>query len=137
MTFASITSAFRDALLQDSDLVAQIGQRVYSQTLPQNPTFPCITFQQLSSEVIDDVNNNHSLEKVIFQVDVWSNRGAECNSVSELLRQAISGYAGMNRGVKIKAIRLTSRRDRYEPEVKNYRKIHDFEIWHKELNLNE
>lgn len=134
MPFNSISSAVREILLNDSALSTEIGSRIYGDVLPQNPVMPAITIQQTTSEFADNIQGFSGLEKAVFQIDVWSLSASSRNTISELLRLAICGYTGNPLGVKIQGIRLESRFDRYEVEVKNYRKVHRVIVWHREEN---
>lgn len=137
MAFNSIEDAIRNVLLNDVDLAALVSTRVHTDHLPQNPTFPAITVQNLTSDIYGDNQGNWELEKTPLQIDVWAADSISRAIVSEALRLAISGYTGEPLGVKIRGVEIQSRRNFYQPEVDNYRKIHRVICWHKEVTPDE
>lgn len=134
MAFEAVENAVRKILIDNVNLAAEISTRAYPDVLPQNPTFPAITIQKVDGDPIDNIQGNYGLERAVFQIDVWSETSVERGEVSELLRQAIAGYTGTVLDVKIQGIRIESTFNRYEVEVKNYRKIHRVIVWHREIN---
>lgn len=134
MAFNSIEDAFRSVLINDVDLAALVGTRVYIDHLPQNPTFPAITIHDMTSEIYGDNRGCWTLEKIPYQVDVWAKSSPDRAIVSEALRLAISGYTGEPLGVKIRGIEIQSRQNMFQAEIDNYRKIHRVAVWHKESN---
>ncbi len=134
MTYVSISSAIRDVLIDDAGVSALVEDRIYPQVLPQKPTFPAITLQQLDSPPIDDITGHAGLHRSIFQIDAWAQSQASSNLLAEKIRLALSGYTGEPLGVKVRGIRLESKVDLFEPEIANYRKIQRFVIWHREEN---
>lgn len=50
MTGASLESKIYSALVADPDLFELIGARLHLVQIPQNPTFPCVRYQRISTQ---------------------------------------------------------------------------------------
>lgn len=68
-----IEAAIRTHLIGDAGLAALVAARVYPVELPQRPTLPAITYQQISSlptQTRDEAEAKH--ERTRFQFDCWA-----------------------------------------------------------------
>lgn len=115
-----------------------IGERLYallSATIPaasvaimvaeQGADFPHITFQSIYSttENVLSGNGNPPIGQTRMQIDVWAKTYAEAQSLSKQVSAALLGWDAQN-------VQIGSR-DAYQSDVRIYRVILEYSIWHR------
>ena len=114
-------------------LVAVTGwPRVYPGKLPQNPTFPALTYQRASGARVSSIYGPSGLANPRFQIDVWAQTFTSMVDVAALVREGLDGFRGVVSGVRIGSIVCVGDFDNYEPGVELHRRTIDFSIWHHE-----
>lgn len=97
----SIYKALRAFLLADAPLAAVLGTRIYPIKLPQNPTFPAVTIQQISGFRYGHLRGPASLARPRYQIDAWTHARSsasafeECQVLGGLLLSRLEAYSGM------------------------------------------
>lgn len=134
MSFFEIGAALRDVLVNDSAVAAKVGNKIYSDTLPQPPALPSIVFYEMDDSPTDDISGNAGLFRATVQFEaVAAKRGAACE-LGELVRLALQGYQGESKGVTIEGIYLLAGRSDVTPEVSDRRYILTFGVWYRRAN---
>lgn len=124
-TSASVGTALYAYLRGQSDIA-----RVYPVRLPQNPTYPCATFQVISEP------RSHSMEgrvaaNPLVQIDCWAKTYQEAQDLASAVERAMDMFSGRMGGVlNVLSCLQRERQDFYEPDVDDYRVSLDFAIWH-------
>lgn len=83
----SIQSSLFDTL----KTITQVGTRIYPLVLPQNPTFPAIVYQRISSLDTSDIEGKESLDMGRFQIKVFAKTYKESVDIAELVKTAMQG----------------------------------------------
>lgn len=91
-------------LSADSGVAAIAGDRIYINHLPQEPTFPAITFSNISSVPYMTISEKGSMDRSRFQIDAWSQDPVEAKTLSNAIRAALEGYRGMMGNETVKAV---------------------------------
>lgn len=119
----------RTYILADTVIAALVGTRMYPQVLPQNPTYPAITYTLIGgagSVVTHD--GPAGLENVSLQIDCWAQTQLTAAALAERVRTRINGYTGG----AFQGIFLARKRDGYDNDAMAYRRSADFSIWNEE-----
>jgi len=126
-----IESALRSILITD-DTVKAITTRCYPIAIPQSPTYPLILYTRITGMRDHVLQGPSGAAHPRFQVEAWAETYTVAKSLASAIRVALDGYSGTVLGVVIGSILIDSERDIYESEIKIYRVISDWYIWHKE-----
>lgn len=111
-----VMTAVRDILLNADAVTEILGNKVFSHMAPQGAEYnlPYITYS-----MIDDVPEQHllgtaNLSYTRIQVDCWSTRYAEVNRLADKTREALTGFSGVQGGIKIQRVAIESSTARFE-----------------------
>lgn len=122
--------------LVDLDVVEE---RVYPQILPQNPTYPAISYSVISSAVAHTVEGLAGYARTVFQVSVWAKTTnadgsgyEQAREIAEELRVSLSGFRGYFGDVQVHSCFLTGRRDLYSNDAIVFGTSLDFAVSHEE-----
>lgn len=134
----------RAYLLEPSELRTALGTRIYPVKLPQNPTFPALTFSRVSGVRHPSLKGRASLASPRYQFDIWEREGRVPNAFNvtqSLGRALMDRLEGMNITVldddvspaeeRIVSFEFDSDRDLYDADVNGglYRYSADYFIW--------
>jgi hypothetical protein len=132
-----IESAIRYILINDATVKA-ITTRVYYDDIPQDPTYPLILITQISGHRDQVLRGPTGHAHPRYQVDAWTQKasgyGHKCDArrLAAAIRVALDGYSGTVGDETIRSCVLYSERPQTEPELKAYRIMQDYMIWHEE-----
>ncbi len=100
------------------------GGRVYPLVAPQPATTPYVIYQRVASSVENVLAGNGSppINNTRLQIDIYAKTYAESQSVADSVESAMLGWSERN-------VQLSSL-DLYEDDVKLFRVLMDFSVWH-------
>lgn len=128
-----IVEAFFTKLSTDSGVSAIASTRVYPVRLPQNPVFPCVSFQVITEPRIYTMEGA-SAPTAYIQVDCWAKTHLGAHQLAEAVSLCLSGFRGtMGSGGTarhVSACLQQSMTDLFEPGVNDYRVSLDFSVWY-------
>jgi len=81
-----------------SAVTALVSTRIYPDMAPQNATFPYIVFQKLNTSPTDTKEGVSPLDKLLVQVDCYSNNYDNAHALAAAVRTALDRYAGTING---------------------------------------
>lgn len=115
-------------------LVAHFSQRglgtIYPVRLPQNPVYPCYTFQVIT-EPRTHTMEGRAAPNPLVQIDCWAKTYIQVHSLASAVERELDGYVGRLGGMlKVTGCLQKERQDFYEPDVDDYRVSLDYSIWH-------
>ena len=129
-----------DRLAARDALVAMIGQRFHPVgEVPENPEFPYVTYQRISTKEFSDVAGGSRTQKGRFQLDCWTQSYLGAMQLADLFRRTLSGYRGdMGDFTNVSAVRDDQFAD-YEPPQSGqakgeFRRIEQYFIFWNEVN---
>ncbi len=109
-------------LAQDHGVAALIGDRIYPVKLPQNPTYPAITYFQVSGSPIYTKQGRHGTRPRV-QISCWAKSYTTVKQLAAAVVAAMDGYARENLN--------QNEFDIYEEAAEVYQVPLDFIIWAK------
>lgn len=135
----SIEDALYTRLSGYSALSALVGTRIGPLLLPQNQTFPAVTYQRIGdSERVRASGADPGIVATRFRFSCWGDGkdGADgygdSKSVAAQVRAALNRYGATVGGVVIDQIFIEGEYDDYEPTTEIYRTIVEVLVWHRE-----
>lgn len=131
---------------QEAGVTALIGAgdacRCYpAGEVPQNATYPLVTYQVVDTQVFDTLGGPAGVEKPLVQVDAWARTHSGAAALAKAIRGtdddgALNGYQGTLASVKVRRARLVGG-PRHTEEAPGdgsdeayHRVSQDFEVWH-------
>lgn len=97
--------------------ITPLGGRVYPLILPQNPTYPVVVYQRISSFDTQTLDGTQSIDIGRFQIKVYATSYKSAIDTGELVKTALSG----------KALKLMEMDD-YESDTKLFSLQLDYQI---------
>jgi len=127
----SIRSALRASLLSVSAVSSLVSTRAYYKKLPQDPTYPAITLEQISGDPGNAVDKVPALSWGRIRINAWGKTYASADAVAEAVENALNGKKFSPTGIRIGSIVADGMRDFYEPEVEAYYISQDYRIYYE------
>lgn len=101
----TVEEALVTYLKANTTLASKIGDRIYSQHVPQSSILPCVVYQRISSNrVLTHDQSSSGLVQAVYQFDVYSTTYLNALEVADALRGALQGYKGTLSGINVLAI---------------------------------
>ncbi len=97
--------------------ITAIGTRIYPSVMPQNPIYPNVVYQRISSFDAGTIGGTESLDMGRFQIKIYSPNFADTVSVLSSIKSVMSG----------KSNKLMQMMD-YESDTKLHVQIIDFQL---------
>ena len=128
----NIRVGIRTALLADGTVAGLIGTRAYYKLLPQDPTYPALTLEQISGDPLNTVNSVPALSWARIRVNAWGKTYAAADALGIAVEDALNGETFSLTGLEIGSIVADGMRDFYEPQVSAHYMTQDYRIYYKE-----
>ena len=131
-------SDLRAYVLSDATVAALVNSRMYPVKLPQNVTYPALSYNQVSGVRIYDLCGPTGRAKPRISINSWGESYADARALADAVRRAIQGFRGTlgdSPGAQIDDVKLDNEIDLDEPEagtVGVYRVMQDYIISHVE-----
>lgn len=131
----SIETALFTILTTDGTVGPLVGnERVYPDWINQlpKPTFPLITYVDISARYQRVSSGPDGLATPRFQIDSWAKTQKEAIVLAKAVKSVLDGFVGTIDSVVIQGIFAETQRDEYEEQAKRRRRSQDYIIWHEE-----
>lgn len=136
----SLEAAFRNLLTTDGSVSAVVGTRIYPIRTPDNATFPCISYQRVSSQREHVMEGAGNLTFTTMQVDIWTPKitaagagGADiARDLARKVQTRLDGYRGTVLSVDIQGILSENETHGWEQEIEVYRVTQQWTVIHRE-----
>ena len=102
--------------------------RIYPLKMPDNPTFPCVTYQRISSIREQTLSGRVSYCDALYQIDSWSESYDTTASLAAAIFAGLEGFRGIVSTVDIQGILSQNEIDLYEDDVKVFRRSQTFRV---------
>ncbi len=118
-------------------VAALVSTRIYPGRLPQNPTFPAITYSNDGEERQSTFGGAGALPGTLYSIDCWGGPTyASALGLAKAVRLALDGAenwtGGSGPAITVQASILEGQRDIYEDDVNIFRKRLDVRLWWQE-----
>lgn len=113
-------------------LTALVATRVYPRQLPQNPTYPAVTYERISADRQSAMGSDSGLVSGRWQVSSWGKTYTDARDAAEQVRKALQRYRGTLSGTVIQDIFIESENDLPAELVDGetiYQIASDFIVW--------
>ena len=121
------------AMLGVPAVTALVGQRIYFDVMPDNPTHPTVTIQKLGGASARGSVKNPGLESAQMQVSVWARSRADTVVIVKLVRAAIDRVRQvLLDGVWVSDCFYESDVDLYDSETKTFFNHMTFHIHYRD-----
>jgi hypothetical protein len=128
---AGIAPGIRTALLADVPVAAVVVTRVYFTMLPQEPVYPALTLEIISTNPGNALNSLPALVWSRVRVNAWAKTFAAAWSLAGLVETALNGKKITVSGLLIRSVVADGMQSLYEPAVEAHYISQDYRIWHK------
>lgn len=104
------------------------GYRVYPEVLPQNPTYPAVTYNIIDNVPTHCMGRDAAITRTRVQVDSWGVSYADAHTLANEVAARLSRYKGAVEGVIVSDCLLDNATDVYEDDAQARRVSHDYTI---------
>lgn len=116
-------------LVADPTIAALIGANVTAVLLPEDTTYPAVTYQRASTVRDYDTSGAVSLSTIRLQVDSWSEDYVQVKQLDAAVRACLDGFSGtLPNGTYVDNTTVDSSYDLYESTARLHRVSTDFLI---------
>lgn len=118
-------------MVADATILGLVSTRIYPAKLPQNPTFPAVTYQRVSRQGVGTFATAAKLPAILLQVDSWALNYEDSKTLAAAVQTALDNYRGTVDGHTIQAVILESDSDIFEDAVQPpvYRVEAEYRVW--------
>lgn len=134
-----IEAALRTILTGNTPVNNVVSGRIYPVRTPDNATFPCISYQRVSTQREHTLESAGNFTSCFFQLDIWCPRvsgsqgGADmAQDLARKVQTALDGYRGTVTGVDIQGILSENESHGYENDIEVYRVTQQWRIMFRE-----
>ena len=128
----NIRVGVRTALLANATIKGLVSTRAYFKNLPQNPTYPCLLLEQISSDPLNTVATVPGLSWARIRVIAWGKTYAAADELGVAVENCLNGQTFSLTGLEIGSVVADGMRDMYEPNVTAHYMTQDFKIYYTE-----
>ena len=127
-----LEAGIQQLVVADATVNSLIGTRFYPVLVPENPTYPCATFQLISDVAGYSMSYEKGMEMKRIQVDSWSGgvEGASylaAKNTDIAIRNVLELYRGtLPDGTIVGGIFVANSLDTYEQDARCYRTTTDY-----------
>ncbi len=126
-----IEQGIEQRLMADAGVSALVGNRIYPVVLPENCSYPAITYQLITSH--ETYTNDGPLGEVRarIQIDSWGKRYGQVKAVAQAVRVALNGFTGqLPDGTYVFEIECDDASDGFDAPGSLYRNQGDWMIYY-------
>ncbi len=127
----SIEAGLRTHLLADGPVAALVVARVYPLKLPQDPTYPALTYEILSTTPYRGLSGDHDKEVIRARIHCWAETFSGAIDLATKVRTAVADFSGTMGTVTVSSVKFETWNDIYEDVPEVYRRVADFMITHE------
>ena len=105
-----------------------IGLRLYPIKLPQNPTYPAVTYREISDIGLLTHGGPVGFDKARYQFDFYGRDYSQCRAVADAFRAYLEGYHGLMGEINISVIVFLNSNGEWGDEVEVFRISQDYRV---------
>lgn len=108
------------------------GSRIYPLHLPQDSTYPAISYQQISTIRTHRFGQDGSVIRVRVQLNCWGKTYADVQTLAGEVESRLSRFRGTEAGVEVLDVLQDSVTEGYESATQTRRVIQEYTIFVRE-----
>ena len=117
-------------LENNGGVAALVSDRVYRDRLPQDPTYPAITIELVTSPPMPDHNAGVTVNfRNIYQINCWGKTTDSASAVRDAVFAATDNQKGTFAGVNVLGLFYRDDRDLHDAEPEVYRRVVEVEMF--------
>jgi hypothetical protein len=105
------------------------GSRIYPLLLPQQPTLPAVTYQQVSAVRTHAMGQDVPVVRVRAQVNAWGKTYAEARTLANETLTRLARFKGVVGAVQVLDVLADNEMESYESDTQTRRVILDFSLF--------
>jgi uncharacterized protein DUF3168 len=114
-----IEASLETYLKNNAGIAALVASRIYPQLIPENPTYPAISYEKTSGEHERSLTGSSGLAMADFELECWAKTYGGAKSVADAVRNALDGFSGMMGTDAVSEVHLDSDSDLFEISAGN------------------
>jgi hypothetical protein len=115
------------------DIQPLVGNRVYPVLLPQNPTYPAITYRRDDDSRYSTLDGNqNAFVDASLILDAWGETYAAAKNLADEIKAALQNLTGDMSGLTVNRVHMGGYVEVYETEVQAYRVSHGIFVSYSE-----
>lgn len=128
----SVEYAVRSLIINDATLLGLWSTRYYPLKIPETPTLPCGSYQQISQVNVSSHSGNSNLAQTRLQVTVWTSGYDQGKTIRDELKRLLRDYHSLTSvaGTRLDRIIWANDLAQFEPETQRYQRIIDLMVLH-------
>jgi hypothetical protein len=107
----AVEKAIRSILIDDGDVGALVGDRVFPIVRRDGSALPAIVYQQISGVRDQMLSGPSGFVEARFQINCWAETYEGADELAEAVRGALDGYNGTKESVVIQCVHLLDEGD--------------------------
>lgn len=129
----TIEAGLYDYLTNNANVSGVVAARIYPIIMPQNPTYPCITYT--SSGAVRNSTFSGQTDFVGMQIDIdcWASTYSAAKDLQSKVRGVVQNYQGLMGGVTVDSVFVYDPYETYEVDAEAYRCTIPITIYHTEV----
>lgn len=129
---AEVEAAIFNLLSANAGVSALVASRIYPEILPQPPTYPALTYRRMSFESVEVLDGTAAgLDHPRIEVNSWATTYAGALTLNAAVRTALRRVTDLTQDPDILDAILENEFDMYEDDVKVYRRVAEYVVWHR------
>ena len=141
MSLADIRSAIRYYLLADADISSQVGgSRIFPVVVPEGVVGDAVVLSRISGTGDFHMQGPSGLTFLRLQVDCWSTNADDANTLADLVKERIDGFAGTvqwddnspGNEVVVRGIFYDGERELFDVNTELFSMSRDYFVWYQE-----
>ena len=112
------------ALTADTTIYAVTSSRIYPLLMPQDPTFPAITYERISSNKVNGLDGYLDMDNAHIMLNIWATRYDTAKELAEDVHDR------MNKTTAFRSI-LVNDLDGYDIDTGLYVVSQDYSCWNQ------
>lgn len=85
----SLESGLYSALAADATVSSLVGTRIYPEIMPQDVTYPAISYQRISTVRLNMLSGVDDFTQVRIQIDCWDDNYSDVKTLALAVRDAL------------------------------------------------
>ena len=126
----TIEDGLRTHLIADAPVTALVVARIYPLKLPQNPTYPALTYEIISDIHSRGLAGDNAREVVRVRIHCWAETYTGAIDLATKVKTAVADFSGLMGTTKVSSVKFETWNDIFEDVPEVYRRAADFMIAH-------
>lgn len=123
-----LEEAIKTKLSASATITAVVSSRIYYMNLPDNATFPAVSFQRVGTARDYTMTDTVQMAEATIQVDSWSQNIYQAVTLGDEVRKVLDGFRGTVGDIKFERFVQQNELDLPELEGTLYRRMQTYRV---------